>query len=262
MTPLHFSASVSVMFRELPLLDRFAAARDAGFDGVEIQDLGEGDPELMAAAARSAAIPVLLVNADMGDFRGGGLGLSGVPGREDDFRAGFERTLDAADRLGPRFIHLGPSRVPQGASREDCLAAYRDNLAHALTRVQARALDVVLLVEAINATDFPSVLISDLAEAVEALAGAPADRAGLLFDIYHVAMHDPDLAGQFRAHRSLIRHVQFSNIPNRDEPDIGEIDISRTFDQLRDLGYRGWFGAEYSPRRPTSQTLGWLQRRR
>ena len=262
MTPFHFSASVSVMFRERPLLERFASARDAGFDGVEIQDLGEGDPVLMAAAARAAGVPVLLINADMGDFRRGGSGLSGVPGREDAFRAGLERTLDAAERLGPRFIHLGPSRVPQGVTREACLAVYRRNLAHALARVEVRGLDLVLLVEAINATDFPTVLIGDLDEAAEALAGAPTDRTGLLFDIYHLAMRDRDLAAQFLAHRGLIRHVQFSNIPNRDEPDIGEIDIDRTFDQLRDLGYRGWFGAEYTPRRPTPQTLDWLQRRR
>ena len=147
-------------------------------------------------------------------------------------------------------------------TREACLAAYRDNLAHALARVDARGLDVLLLVEAINAVDFPAVLIGDLDQAAEALAGSPVDRAGLLFDIYHLAMRDRDLAAQFLAHRDLIRHVQFSNIPGRTEPEIGEIDIGRVFDQLRNLGYRGWFGAEYSPRRPTFQTLDWLQVRR
>jgi hydroxypyruvate isomerase len=258
MNQLQFSASVSTMFRELALLDRFGAARGAGFDGVEIQDLGEGDPEAMAEAARAAAVPVLLINADMGDFRRGGPGLSGVPGRESAFRAGFEAALDAAGRLGARFIHLGPSRVADGARRDDCLAAYRGNLAHALHRLETRKLDAVLLVEAINAVDHPTVLMRDLDEAAEALAGVPDDRAGLLFDIYHLAMRDRDLAGQFLAHRRLIRHVQFSNIPGRNEPEVGEIDFGRIFDQLIGLGYQGWFGAEYSPQRPTPQTLGWL----
>jgi hydroxypyruvate isomerase len=259
MTETRFSASVTTMFREVGLLERFAAAKRAGLDGVEIQDLGEGDVDAMAEAARAADIPVLLVNADMGDFRQGGPGLSGAPGREAVFLAGFERTLDAAARLGVRFIHLGPSRIPAGERRETCLAAYRRNLAEAVLRLQARRLDITLLIEAINAVDYPAILIRDLDEAAQALSGLPAERTGLLFDTYHLAMGDRDLVRQFQAHQRLIRHVQFSNIPGRDEPEVGEIDFARLFVQLTELGYRGWFGAEYTPRRATSETLNWLQ---
>lgn len=258
MTEVRFSASITTMFREFDLLERFAAARRAGFDGVEIQDLGEGDPVAMARAARDAGVPVLLVNVDMGDFRHGGPGLSGVPGREAEFAAAFDRALDAAETLGARFIHLGPSRKPDGLERDDCLAAYRGNLAGAVGRGAARGLDVVLLAEAINAVDFPTVLIHNLDEAADALAGAPRERTGLLFDAYHLAMGGLDLGEQFRTHRKAIRHVQFSNIPGRNEPDIGEINLPVIFDQLITLGYRGWFGAEYTPRRPTLETLAWM----
>lgn len=120
------SCSVSMMFRELPLLARFGAARAAGFTGVEIQFIDEGDPAAMARAARDAGVEVVLINADMGDLRTGGPGLSGVPGREADFRAGFARALEASMTLGGSRIHLGPSWVPPGTSRAECLAVYQD----------------------------------------------------------------------------------------------------------------------------------------
>jgi hydroxypyruvate isomerase len=120
-----FSASISFMFREHAVLDRFAAARDAGFAAVEIQVIDEGDPSQMAVAARAAGITVALINVPMGDYLAGGPGLSGVPGRESEFRHAALRAFDTAALLGAPVVHLGPSRVPEGASRQECLAACR-----------------------------------------------------------------------------------------------------------------------------------------
>lgn len=192
------SCSVSMMFRELPLLARFGAARAAGFTGVEIQFIDEGDPAAMARAARDAGVEVVLINADMGDLRTGGPGLSGVPGREADFRAGFARALEASMTLGGSRIHLGPSWVPPGTSRAECLAVYRTNLAWAVE--QAKGHPATLLIEPLNLVENPTILLGDLAEAVHLIDGCRSDRVGLQFDIYHIAMNGVDVRQEFRTH--------------------------------------------------------------
>jgi hydroxypyruvate isomerase len=252
----NFTASVSFMFRELPLLDRFAAARDAGFAGVEIQVIDEGAPEAMAAAARGAEMPVVLINAPMGDYLAGGPGLSAVPGREGEFRAAVARALDAADLLDARIVHLGPSRVPDGARRADCLAIYETNAAMALSLAEGRGLSLVL--EPVNAVDAPTALFTDIDAAASFLRDRFGGRIGLLFDLYHLTMGGADIASAARAHRDLIRHVQFSDVPGRREPGTGRIDFAAAFAALEDAGYDGWFGAEYFPDRPTAETLAWM----
>ena len=256
MARIRFSASVSLMFREFALLDRFGAARAAGFKAVEIQFLDEGDPSAIADAAAQAGVEIVLINVGMGDFRQGGPGLSGVPGREDWFAAGLDHALDAARQVGAKLVHIGPSRVAPGASRAACLAAYRRNLAAAVNRV-ART-DVQLLIEPLNTIEFPDILVPDLDLASGLIDETGAESLGLLFDIYHTAMNGIDPAEAFTAHRRLIRHVQFSDAPGRHEPGTGDLDFERIFSRIAGGGYRGWIGAEYHPSRATGETLGWL----
>jgi hydroxypyruvate isomerase len=256
MARIRFSASVSLMFREFALLERFGAARGAGFKAVEIQLIDEGTPSAMADAAAQAGVEVVLINVGMGDLRQGGPGLSGVPGRQDWFDAAFDCAVDAARVLGTKLIHLGPSRVMPGTSRAACLAAYRRNLASAVSRIAGT--DLQLVIEPLNTTDLPDVLLSDLGLAA-ALIDELGGRLGLLFDIYHTAMNGIDPAEAFSAHRGLIRHVQFSDAPGRHEPGTGDLDFERIFSRIVASGYRGWVGAEYYPSRPTLETLGWLE---
>lgn len=164
-----FSTSISFMFRELPLLDRFAAAKAAGFDGVEIQVLSEGNPGAMAAATKAAGIPVMLINVDLGDYLRGGPGLSGVPGQEATFRVALAQTFAAALRLGAGFVHLGPSRVPDGVPRERCLETYIANARMALKL--AKDAPFKLLLEPMNPVDAPTGLFTDVDEAAEILRG-------------------------------------------------------------------------------------------
>jgi hydroxypyruvate isomerase len=255
---MRFSASVSLMFQEHALLDRFAAARDAGFGAVEIQRVDEGEPRAMAAAAARAGIPVLLINVGAGDYLEGGPGLSGVPGREAEFRAAFDRALQAAGLLGARFIHLAPSRVPEGVSRDACLATYRGNIAHALDR--AGATGPTLLIEAMNRIEAPTALLNDVGDAGFLIRREFPGRIGLQFDIYHTAMNGRDVAAAFTAHLDLVRHVQFADAPGRHEPGAGHIDLPAVFRAIVGAGYDGWFGAEYRPTRETTATLGWMKR--
>ena len=257
MSTLRFSTSISLMFRERPILERFAAARAAGFEGVEIQLLAEGAPDEMAAAARQAGVEVVLINVGMGDFLAGGAGLSGVPGRESQFLAELDRALQAAQSLRSRFVHVGPSRVPAGGSREACLATFEANVGAAVARSADQP--VTLLVEPLNTADTPDVLLGDVDAAAAWLRERFAGQAWLMFDIYHVARSGKDVLEAYRRNRDVVRHVQFSDVPGRQEPGAGELDFPALFRGLEAAGYSGWLGAEYFARRPTAETLGWFE---
>lgn len=255
MARLRPSCSVSMMFREHPILDRFAAARSAGFLGVEIQVLEEGDPAAMAAAARDAGVEVVLINVGMGDLRTGGPGLSGVPGREAEFREALRQTLDASRVLGANRIHLGPSRIPPGTTLEECLAVYRANLAWAVA--QAAGHPASLLIEPLNRVESPTILLGDLAEAGQLIQECRSDRVGLQFDIYHAAMNGVEVSQAFHDHLPSIRHVQFADAPGRHEPGTGQIDFAAIFATIAASPYAGWAGAEYLPATSTASSFAW-----
>lgn len=255
-----FSGSVSMMFREAPLLERFSAARSAGFVGVEIQMLAEGDPAEMAEAARRAGIAVTLINVGMGDYLMGGAGLSGVPGREAEFAAALEVALSAAMALRPAFIHIGPSRTLEGGDRAQALATYAANIALAVERARFHGVDAALLVEPMNRVEAPTALLNDIDDAAAFLREHFGDKVGLLFDIYHVAMNGADPIAAFTRHRDLVRHVQFSDVPGRKPPGQGTLDFAALFAGLEAEGYAGLYGAEYLPGGSTPDSLGWMER--
>lgn len=253
---IRFSTSVSMMFREHAVAERLVAARDAGFDGAEIQMLAEAPIEAWAAAREAAGIEVALVNVDMGDFLGNGPGLSGVPGREAAFRTAADQTLAAAHALGCRHVHVGPSRVPEGVTREACLATLMANLQQLLPR--AEGLGVRLLVEPLNRIETPTVLLADVDEAAEMIRSRLGDRVGLQFDVYHIAMAGIDPTDALSRVRPQVAHVQFSDAPGRKPPGGGSVDFERFLRALKASGYAGWCGAEYFAPMGTAATLGWL----
>jgi hydroxypyruvate isomerase len=252
---MRFSASVTTMFRELEPLRRPGAANAAGFQGIEIQRF-EADAHALAKAANDAGLAVALINADMGDFFAGGPGLSGVPGREASFADAIARAIEAAQILNCAQIHAGPSRLPTGIARADALRVYLDNLLKAAE--QTRKAGLTLLIEPINAVDTPGALLTDVQDAAALIRGPLGNRVGLLFDLYHVGMSGADILTAFASVRDLVRHVQFSDIPGRREPGAGTPDFPTLFAAIDASGYRGWLGAEYTPSKPTAETLGWL----
>lgn len=255
-----FSTSVSLMFREFAMPERFAQAKAAGFEGVEIQFLAEGDLAEMATAAAAAEIDVTLINVNMGDYMAGGAGLSGVPGHEAMFRSEFASALDAAEVLGARFVHLGPSRIPTDSDRAACLDTYRRNIDHAVAAAAQRGSTARLLVEPMNRVDAPDALINDIDDGAALIRAAYEGVIGLQFDIYHVAMNGHDPAEAYARHRDIAAHVQFSDIPGRQPPGDGTLDFTSVFAGIESHGYDGLLGAEYMPRQPTLETLGWMKR--
>ncbi len=253
-----FTTSVSLMWRDLPIAERFASAKAAGFCGAEIQVPGEAAAADWAAAAESSGLPITLMNLDMGDYLGGGPGLSGVPGREAAFAAALDIGLDAAALLKPAILHIGPSRVPEGVASEACLDVYRANVALALEQACSRGIPAQLVVEAVNRAEAPTALIGTTAEA----AAIAADFGGalkLLFDLYHAAAGGEDPLASYRTHAGAIAHIQFSDLPGRQPPGKGTLDFAALFAGIEAAGYAGAWGAEYMSFAGTGATLGWME---
>ena len=252
---VRLTASVSFMFREWPLEERFAHALEAGFDGVEVQQFEGVSAADIAASAQDAGAHVELVNVPSGDYAEGGPGLASLAPRQAEFRRALESALSLATALSVPYIHLGPCRVPADSDRAQCMAVYLSNVEYALTRTQA--VGAALLVEAMNRADAPNALLPDLATAMTVLKRFP-DHLGLLFDVYHVTMNGDDPVEAYGRVRDRVRHVQFSDAPGRHEPGTGGIDFERVFAGLVSLGYVGAFGAEYLPSTTTAASLRWL----
>jgi hydroxypyruvate isomerase len=253
---LKLCANVSWLFRELPFLERPAAARRAGFSGIEFHSPEGHAPTDIVSAARDAGVSIVLFNAWPADFMEGGVGLSGVPGREAQFQQVVAQACDFGAALGGAKVQIGQSRVPAGVSREECMRVYVDNLRYA-----AAALDKVecqVLVEPMNDVDAPGVLVSDVSIALMAIAEAGDPRIGLQFDAYHHYMSGGNVANAIEAFGSCIAHLQFSDAPGRHEPGTGRIDFNALFAVLERQGYSHWVAAEYRPSGPTLETLAWL----
>jgi hydroxypyruvate isomerase len=248
------SANISMLFRELPLLERFAAARAAGFPTVEIQNPYEHPATTLTSAARAAGVEVILINAPLGaDPRT--FGTASLPGRAAMFRAELERAADYAHTLGARMVNVLAGRAAP-PDRSDALRRLTDNLALAaqiLGKANARP-----LLEVINPVSAPDYCVSDF-ESAAVVLDASGSRVGLQFDVYHAAMLGLDPAQAFTRQLSRIHHVQFADNPHRHEPGTGSLDFTRIFRTIRDGGYDGWVGAEYHPIAATTAGLGWMR---
>ena len=250
---MKLSANLSLLFRELPLLERFGAARAAGFAAVEVQLPYEHPATVVAAAARAAALPVVLINAPMGEDPRE-LGLAARADRVAACHDGLRLAAEYAAALGTPRVNVLGGRVPS-AQRDAALRLYADNLRHAaeiLAPAGARP-----LLEVLNPVDAADYCVPDFDLAWQVLAGLEG-AAGLQFDVYHAAMIGLDPAAEFGRRRPRIEHVQFADCPGRHEPGTGQLDFAGIFAAIEASGYGGWVGAEYHPLTTTAAGLQWL----
>lgn len=258
---MRFSANISTMFKERPLLERFAAARAAGFPAVEIQFPYEATLADVARAKEAAGVVVDLINLPAGDFATGVRGIAGLPGRAGEFRAAVGLGRDYARALGARKVNVLAGIQPAGADRSACLAQLVENL-----RVAADALNadgIRVLVEPINSLDIPGFLVSRTPEAlavVEQAAAGSARDLGVQADLYHMARMGEDAGSALIALGKRLAHVQFSDVPGRVEPGSGTLDWEAQFAAVVRSGYAGFVAAEYTPSRRTEETLAWMRK--
>lgn len=256
---LKFAANLSLLFTELPLLQRFAAAKQSGFAAVEIQFPYELSIESIREQLDQHELALVLINVPAGDLMQGGLGLAGVPGREQAFRHAVMQTLPYAQALGVRCVNVLAGRQSPEADLLQCLHTLTANVRYAAESLQS--IGVTTTLEAINTFDMPGFLVSNIAQMQEIIEAADHPTLKMQFDCYHLARMGEDLLDGLQNHATEIGHIQFADAPGRGEPGTGHIDWEHVFDCIKALPYRGYCGAEYRPSRgDTMASLGWLQR--
>jgi len=253
-----FAANLTTMYGEHPFLDRFAAAAKDGFRGVEILFPYAHEAQQLRARLDAHGLEQVLFNAPPGDWEKGERGLASLPGREQDFRRSIERGLEYARVLGNRCMHAMAGLVAPGDDRARHRAAYVANLAWAAR--EAASIGVTLVIEPINTRNIPGYFLNRQEEAHAVCAEAGEPNLKVQMDLFHCQIVEGDLATRIRRHLAGVAHMQVAGVPERHEPDTGEVNYPYLFRLLDELGYAGWIGCEYHPRAGTSEGLGWLKR--
>ncbi|MFQ5775068.1 MAG: 2-oxo-tetronate isomerase [Kiloniellaceae bacterium] len=251
------SANLSMLFTDAPFLERFERAARAGFTGVEFLFPYDFPPDVVAEKLRGNGLEMVLFNLPSGDWEAGERGLAALPGREAEFRRSLETALPYAVALDARRLHVMAGVPPRDAVRAACRQTYVRNVRAAAEFFAPHGISVLL--EPINARDIPGYFLNRQGEAVAALDAVRAANAGLQMDLYHCQIVEGDLATRIRANFARIRHVQIAGVPERHEPDTGEVNYAYLLSLLDALGYDGWVGCEYRPAGATEAGLGWAR---
>lgn len=252
-----FAANITLLFNELPFLERFAAAADAGFAGVEFLFPYAHDPAVITGRMKDAGLPNVLFNLPPGDWDAGERGIAALPGREREFRDTLHQGLAYARALGTPRLHAMAGLVPPGADPAHCRAVFIDNLRHACTEAAAARIEV--MIEPINTRDMPGYFLNLQADAHAIREEVGASNLKVQMDFYHAQIMEGDLATKLRRWLPHVGHIQVAGVPGRHEPDLGEVNYRYLFSLLDELGYDGWVGCEYRPAAGTVQGLGWMK---
>lgn len=253
------AANLSMMFTEHPFEARFEAAARAGFRAVEFLFPYDWPSTQVAQWLAEAGVENVLFNLPPGDWVSGERGLAALPGREIEFRAALRKALDYAQVLGTPRLHVMAGLIPAGADaglRARMRETYLDNLRWAAQ--EALQAERTLLIEPINPRDIPGYWLNHQQEALDVIAEVGAPNLRLQFDLYHAQIVDGDLTRRIERQVGLTGHVQIAGVPDRHEPDAGELAITHLLATLDRVGYAGWVGCEYRPRGQTEAGLGWI----
>ncbi len=250
---MRFAANLGWLFQEHPFLDRFAAARGAGFRGVEFAQPYEYPAAEVAARLADNDLACVLINLPMGDKAKGDFGIACRPGREAEFREGVARAIAYAHSIGVPKLNCISGTAKPGEDREAMRATLVSNLRLAARELRAAGLELVI--EPINTHDIPGFFLSRSPEALPLIEEVGADNLGLQCDLYHTVMMGDDPAAILRQCWPAIRHIQFADAPGRGEPGTGRIDFAPLFNLIEELGYAGWVSAEYRPSKSTRETV-------
>ncbi|HXA47479.1 MAG TPA: 2-oxo-tetronate isomerase [Burkholderiaceae bacterium] len=251
-----FAANLSMMYNEVDFLDRFSAAAKDGFNGVEFlfpYSYLVGD---IRSRLDQFNLTQALFNCPPGDWAAGERGIACLPGREEEFRRGIERALGYAHVLGNKRLHVMAGLLQAGHDYTHQRDVYLGNLAYAAQ--QAAQHDITIVIEPINLRDMPGYFLNrqDDAHAICREIGAP--NLKVLLDLYHCQIVEGDLATKIKRDLSGIGHMQIAGVPDRHEPDHGEVNYPYLFRLMDELGYDGWVGCEYRPKSGTSAGLMWM----
>lgn len=251
-----FAANLTMLFNELPFLDRFEAAHDAGFTGVEYLFPYGFEKEALAERLQQFGLTQVLHNLPAGDWDKGERGIAVLPGREAEFREGVARAIDYAKALNCRQVNCLVGIAPAGIDAGTLRRTVVDNLRYAAT--QLKQAGIRLLIEPINTYDIPGFYLNTTGQALDLIEAVGADNLYVQYDVYHAQRTEGELAKTVERNLARIAHIQVADNPGRNEPGTGEINYPFLFKHLDRIGYDGWIGCEYKPAADTRAGLDWI----
>jgi hydroxypyruvate isomerase len=252
------AANISLLFPELPFLERFAAAARAGFRGVEYQfPYALGSAREIGEHARAAGVEVVLHNLPGGDAAKGDRGIACQPARVAEFREGVERAIEYAGAVGCPRLNALAGIAPEGVPRETLFATLVENLRYAAGKLAAAGL--TLLTEPANPRTIPGFFLNTSRQGIEVIDAVGAPNLMLQYDIFHMQIVEGDLAKTLERLLPRIGHLQLADVPDRHEPGSGEINFEFLLAHIGRLGYTGWIGCEYIPQADTREGLKWAR---
>lgn len=253
-----FAANLTMLFNEVPFLDRFALARQAGFDAVEFLFPYSFPAERIKSLLVDNHLKLVLHNLPAGNWDAGERGIACHPDRTAEFRAGVMRAIEYAKVLGVEQLNCLVGRAPADIGDAVLRKTLVANLRYAAE--QLKAADLKLLLEPINIFDIPGFYLNKSAQTIDVIEELGVDNAYLQYDIYHMQRMEGELASTLQKLLPRIAHIQLADNPGRNEPGTGEINYKFLFEHLDRLGYDGWIGCEYKPAATTQTGLTWVQR--
>ncbi|CAM5424676.1 Hydroxypyruvate isomerase OS=Afipia felis OX=1035 GN=hyi PE=3 SV=1 [Afipia felis] len=251
-----FAANLTMLFNEVPFMERFAAAAKAGFKGVEYLFPYDFAAEDLAKQLSTHGLTQVLHNLPAGDWGKGERGIAIFPDRVDEFKAGVTKAISYAKALKCSQLNCLVGVLPQGADAKKAHDTLVSNLKFAASALKNEG--IKLLIEPINTRDIPGFFLTHTKQALALIDEVGSDNLYDQYDIYHMQIMEGDLARTIEANLAKIAHIQLADNPGRNEPGTGEINYPFLYGFLDKIGYKGWIGAEYKPKTDTVAGLGWL----
>ncbi len=251
-----FAANLTMLFTEVPFLDRFERAAKAGFDAVEFLFPYAYPAAEIKSRLQTHKLKLVLHNLPAGDWDAGERGIACLPDRVDEFRAGVGKAIEYATALGVQQVNCLAGKAPPGVSEAALRQTFVTNLRYAADALGNAG--IRMLIEPINTFDIPGFYLNRSSQALAIIDEVGSANLFLQYDIYHAQRMEGELAATLRQHLARIAHVQIADNPGRNEPGTGEINHPFLFAHLDRIGYTGWVGCEYKPAARTEDGLGWL----
>ncbi len=252
-----FAANLTMLFNDVPFLERFGAAASSGFDAVEFLFPYDFEKAALAELLKRHGLELVLHNLPAGDWGRGERGIACHPDRVEEFREGVSKAIEYATALGCPKVNCLAGVLPAGVAPDAAKETLVANLRFAASRLADAG--VGLLLEPVNSRDIPGFFIDRTKPALDVIAAVGANNLKLQYDIYHAPVMEGDLTPTIEREFARIGHIQVADNPGRHEPGTGEINFPYLFRRIDEFGYAGWIGCEYKPRTTTAAGLGWLK---
>ncbi len=252
-----FAANLTMLFNELDFLDRFEAAAQAGFTGVEYLFPYAYDKAELAQRLKAYGLTQVLHNLPAGNWAEGERGIAILPNRVDEFREGVAKAIAYATALGCTQVNCLAGICPEYTDPKILHHTFVSNLRFAAAELKTAG--IRLLIEPINTRDIPRFFLTNTRQALAIIDEVASDNLFLQYDIYHMQIMEGDLARTMESNLGRIAHIQLADNPGRHEPGTGEINYPFLFSHLDRIGYQGWIGCEYKPKTATREGLSWFE---